>query len=427
MTFVVDEGPVGLSAVLFLGALRDAAPRRSARHERRPSARALGRSRRPPPLRRACGSSSCSSGGCRPSRRSPCPSHGPAASASPPRRAALRCRSPRRRSLSSLPTRSSSRASTATAGPTPTGPPPRADRARAPERPGRAPRRLWTYAVDGARVAPRNILLPPSPIDAVPALVAWRSSRPACVGPRRREVAAWTALAALTFAFVSSSAYSQWPHHFFFPPAAAGAGARRSRSTRSAAAAAPPSRSVVALLGDARRRWPGATFPTESSLRRRTSCCATSARRGSTADAPGARELGHLLHRAALRRSRARVRVPASALPDDAARSSPRCARWPRAAAGSCSSIGSRRWERIQTGVVDEVLGPPVRTWRFGDWWAAEYDVARPSRQVRVPPTVISETRTSAARRRRARSGRPSGRCRRPRRAAGRGRCASPS
>ena len=36
--------------------------------------------------------------------------------------------------------------------------------------------------------------------------------------------------------------------------------------------------------------------------------------------------------------------------------------------------LSSRRWQRIQTSVVDEILGRPAQTWRFGGWWAVAYE-----------------------------------------------------
>jgi hypothetical protein len=77
--------------------------------------------------------------------------------------------------------------------------------------------RLWNYALDGARVAPRNLVLPDWPADVTPFLVALVLVGAGLRGPRRREVLSWSLLGAVTFAAVSSSAFSQWPHHFFFP------------------------------------------------------------------------------------------------------------------------------------------------------------------------------------------------------------------
>jgi hypothetical protein len=36
--------------------------------------------------------------------------------------------------------------------------------------------------------------------------------------------------------------------------------------------------------------------------------------------------------------------------------------------------ISARRWERVHTPIVESVLGPPLRSWPFGDWRAVEYD-----------------------------------------------------
>ncbi|HUL75820.1 MAG TPA: hypothetical protein VL691_01040, partial [Vicinamibacteria bacterium] len=41
--------------------------------------------------------------------------------------------------------------------------------------------------------------------------------------------------------------------------------------------------------------------------------------------------------------------------------------------------VSSRRWEKIQSPAVAAALGPPRATWRFGDWWAVEYDPVRSS------------------------------------------------
>jgi hypothetical protein len=87
-----------------------------------------------------------------------------------------------------------------------------------PERVEAAAGRLTPYLVDGSRVAPRNLLLPRSLLDPLPlALAAGALIVGTRRSGRRRAVAAWTAVAAITFALASSSEYSQWPHHFAFP------------------------------------------------------------------------------------------------------------------------------------------------------------------------------------------------------------------
>jgi hypothetical protein len=54
-----------------------------------------------------------------------------------------------------------------------------------------------------------------------------------------------------------------------------------------------------------------------------------------------------------------------------------------RARGRSLLLVSSRRWERLHTAEVESVLGPPLRAWRFGAWWAVEYapslTSARPS------------------------------------------------
>jgi hypothetical protein len=135
-----------------------------------------------------------------------------------------------------------------------------------PERVEAAAGRLTPYLVNGSRVAPRNVLLPGSVLDPLPLALAagvlvfgaWRSAQ-------RRAAAAWTAAAALTFALASSSEYSQWPHHFAFPllllvfalTLALDGLPGRARGGLAA----------LALLFWATlvARWPSATFPGESS------------------------------------------------------------------------------------------------------------------------------------------------------------------
>jgi hypothetical protein len=39
--------------------------------------------------------------------------------------------------------------------------------------------------------------------------------------------------------------------------------------------------------------------------------------------------------------------------------------------------ISSRRWPRLHTRHVDDILGRPAQTWRFDDWWAVAYETNR--------------------------------------------------
>ena len=201
------------------------------------------------------------------------------------------------------PPRSCSRASTATAGPTP----PRCGREAS--RPSRRTWRRWRsrlvqYVTDGSLVAPRNLLLPGSRTRR-PAAAAERRAAAPRLAPRRRGGArsrrgrSWRRV---TFGFVASSGYSRWPHHFAFPllplvlalalaarrPRPAGAARRRGAGGRLLGVA----RRAAARRADARRvlagQGPAARLRARAGTRPR--------------EPPGARELGHLLHRAALRR-----------------------------------------------------------------------------------------------------------------------------
>jgi hypothetical protein len=239
--------------------------------------------------------------------------------------------------------------------------------------------RLAPYVVDGSRIAPRNLLLSRSIADRLPAALALfllvlglRSRR------SRWEIAAWTAGAAFTFALASSSEYSQWPHHFAFPLlllafalalAADGAG----RRVRSGAAVL-----VVAFWATLGARWPQAAFPTESSPAKDELLRAVRAK--------GLDRRSLQLHTswgtsyvAQLFGDRDRLLVYMRGATDDARRLETVRA-LAEARGRSVLLVSSRRWERLQTPAVDRVLGRPRQALQFGDWWAVEYDSARESR-----------------------------------------------
>ena len=82
---------------------------------------------------------------------------------------------------------------------------------------------------------------------------------------RRGEIAAWAAVAALTFGLASLSEYSQWPHHFAFPLlllVLALALAIDGLSSRARGAIAVL---VVVFWATLAARWPAAEFPAEAS------------------------------------------------------------------------------------------------------------------------------------------------------------------
>jgi hypothetical protein len=236
---------------------------------------------------------------------------------------------------------------------------------------------LWLYAVDGARVAPRNLVFPEWPIDVAPAVVALAVLVGGLRGPRRREVASWSLLAAVTFAAVSSSLFSQWPHHFFFPlllGVLGMAAALDGLGRRSSAAVA-----LVAVLfwATLAARWPAATFPADSSFGK-DALLRTLRDERLDCDRFVVHASWGTYYIAQLFGDPARVSVFLKALPDD-----PRQLQEVRAlAAGRGRPIlvlSSRRWDRLQTAAVTEALGEPRGRRRFGEWWAVEYDPTAPA------------------------------------------------
>ncbi|HXK09174.1 MAG TPA: hypothetical protein VMT70_06000 [Vicinamibacteria bacterium] len=247
-----------------------------------------------------------------------------------------------------------------------------------PERVQAAAGRLTPYLVDGARVAPRNVLLPRSLLDPLPLALAVSIL---LLATRRREkrraVAAWTAVAALTFVLASSSEYSQWPHHFAFPLllfvfalalALEGLGGRARLGV-----------AVVVLLfwGTLALRWPSATFPGESSPAKDELLRFVRAR-GLDRQSLQLHASWGTYYIAQLFGDRERLLLYMRSATDDPKRLE--LARAAAAARGrSVLLLSSRRWEKIQSPAVAAVLGPPQATWRFGDWWAVEYDPLRSS------------------------------------------------
>jgi hypothetical protein len=233
---------------------------------------------------------------------------------------------------------------------------------------------LWRYVVDGALVAPRNLLLPRWPLDVAPALLAFVVLAAGLRGPRRRDIAGWTLLAAVTFAAVSSSAFSQWPHHFFFPLlplvlALAVALDRLGRLPRGALLVA-----AALFWATLAARWPAAAFPADSSFGKDALLRQIRAE-GLDRDRFLVHASWGTYYIAQLFGDPERVGVFLKALPDDARQ----LAEVRDLAIGRGRPIlllSSRRWERIQTPAVTAILGEPRRRWRVGEWWAAEYEPA---------------------------------------------------
>ncbi len=234
--------------------------------------------------------------------------------------------------------------------------------------------RLWGYIVDGSLLAPRNISFPLSQLDVLPALVtlgllALALSRGAS---RRREVAGWALVAALTYALVAVSGHSRWPHHFAFPlvflvmalAVALDALGRRARLVTAAL--------VLVFWGSLASRLPATTIPPESAREKDQLLAFVRAERLDRTTLQVHSSWG-TYYIAQLFGDRGRMLVYLRAAPDDCLQLE-RFREVARAHGRPVLLISARRWERLQTPPVAKELGPPRRSWPFGSWWAVEYD-----------------------------------------------------
>jgi hypothetical protein len=242
-----------------------------------------------------------------------------------------------------------------------------------PEQTRSAAGRLLPYLVDGARLAPRNVALPPSPLDPLPLGLA---TAVLVLGARRRErrgqVAGWAALAALTFGLASLSEYSQWPHHFAFPLlflVLALAVALEGLPVRGRATIAAL---VVVFWGTLAARWPAAEFPLEASPAKDELLRLVRAR-GLDRRTLQLHTSWGTYYIAQLFGDRNRMLLYLRGTTDDPVRLG-QARDLARAAGRPLLLLSSRRWDRLRTPEVEAALGRPVRTWQFGAWWAVEYE-----------------------------------------------------
>jgi hypothetical protein len=234
--------------------------------------------------------------------------------------------------------------------------------------------RLIRYVTDGSLVAPRNLELPSSVLDPLPAvasviLLGVSIARPS---GRRREILTWTLLALLTFALVATSRHSRWPHHVvlalvFLVFALALALDTAGRRRRAAFAL------VTALFwASLALRWPGASVLPDSNAAKDELLAFVRAK-GLDRETLQVHASWGTYYIAQLFGARERTVLYLRALPDqpeallqvrDVARSRRR----------PVLVMSDRRWERLQTPEVERILGRPVATHRFGNWWAVLYD-----------------------------------------------------
>jgi hypothetical protein len=236
--------------------------------------------------------------------------------------------------------------------------------------------RLVSVATEPRLSAARNVELAPSRLDLLPpvlcaaVLLVVARQRQA----RRREIAGWTALSVLTLGLLSLSAYCQWPHHAFY-----GLLLLALALALALDAAGPGARWALAVLvlagwASLAARWAGgASYPTES--------------------APGKDELLRFVRQSGLDRGTlqvhtswgtyyvaqlfgdpARMVVYLRALSEDPVQLA-QVRELAREHGRPLLMVGSRRWERFQTPSLAALVGEPSRRWTFGEWWVAEYPV----------------------------------------------------
>jgi hypothetical protein len=236
--------------------------------------------------------------------------------------------------------------------------------------------RLSAFVSDGSLLAPRNVLLDSWVLDLLPLLLSIGLLALALArSPRRREIATWALLAAATFAFVAASGHSRWPHHFAFPllpmvlALAIAIDALGARARLAAAAL------VVAFWASLGLRLGAARVPAESSADK-DRLLAFVRERGLDRQTLQVHASWGTYYIAQLFGDPERMLVYTRRIVDDPDRLR-QMADLAREKRRPVLLVSSRRWERLHTPAVEAAFGSPQHAWQFGAWWAVEYHPRR--------------------------------------------------
>ena len=243
-----------------------------------------------------------------------------------------------------------------------------------PAQVGAGAARMARYLTDASLLAPRNVALPPAALDVMPALLSGLLllAGLARARGRRREIAGWALVGLVTFALASTSAFTRWPHHFVFPVLFLVLALAVSLHVGGRAVMGAVAALVLVLWVSLALRWPGATFPRDSSPGK-DELLAFVRTRGLDREMLQVHSSWGTYYIAQLFGDPERMAVFVKGIPDD-----PRQLRevscLARERGRPVLLISARDWPRLQFPHVDEILGRPSRTWRFGEWWAVAYD-----------------------------------------------------
>jgi hypothetical protein len=236
--------------------------------------------------------------------------------------------------------------------------------------------RILPYLTDASLLAPRNVSLPSSSLDWLPAvlsasiLAAGLSRR----GPRRREITGWLILGLVTFGLAATSAFTRWPHHFAFPALFLILALALALDVSGWPARLVATALVAALWTSLALRWPNAEYPRDSSPGK-DELLAFVRERGLDRDTFQVHASWGTYYIAQLFGHPGRLVVFVRGISDDP-RQLQQVACLARERGRRLLLISSRRWPRVQTAHVDAILGRPDQTWRFDDWWGVAYETS---------------------------------------------------